>query len=460
MKHKIDLTKGSIPKNILDLSLPMMAAFLLHTGFNIVDTIFVGKVSALALAAVSITFPVVFLIIALASGIGIGVTSLIARHLGAKNKKQANNAAEHALILAVAMGIIFTGAGLTLSKPLFILIGATEEMMPIVLSYVNIIFSGSFFMFFAFIVNSILRGEGDMKTPMKIMMLATIINVILDPLLIFGIGIFPRMGVAGAALATVIARSISAFFAIGYLLKGKADIKIDFKYFKFKSRIIKDILSVGIPASLSQSVMSLGMFFMMKITSSFGPFAIAAYGLAGRLDMVALLPAMGVATAVITIVGHNVGAKNFERAEKTAWTAVLMVMIFTEVIGIIFFMFPEFWIGLFNKNTDIIAYGSSYIRIVCLLYFLMGVGIVISAAFQGAGKGYPSLILTFLRLFVLSIPLAYLLSIILEFGVIGIWLGIATSIIVSAIVAAIWFKLGTWKKGKHLSKKEIPSIDG
>ncbi len=449
-----DLTKGSIPKNILSLAWPMMAAFLLHTGFNIVDTIFVGRLSALALAAISITFPVIFLIIALASGVGIGVTSLIARLLGEKRKKEANNAAEHALLLALILALIFTILGLTLSKPLFILIGATPEMMPLILKYVYIIFGGSFFMFFAFMCNSILRGEGDMKTPMKIMMLATIINIILDPLLIFGIGFFPRMEMAGAALATVIARSISAIVVMAYLLKGKSNIRLNFKHFKFKFKIIKDILSVGIPASLSQSVMSLGMFFMMKITSFFGPFAIAAYGLAGRLEMVALLPAIGISSAVITIVGYNVGAKNFERAEKTTWIAVLMAMIFMEIVGIIFFLFPKFWIGIFNKNPDIISYGSSYIIIVSLLYMLVGVSIIISAAFQGAGKGYPSLILTILRLFVLSVPLAYFLSKI--YNVNGIWYGIAISIIISAIVSAVWFKLGTWKKGKHISVRKLP----
>ncbi len=451
---KRDLTKGSISKNILSLALPMMLAFMLHTGFNIVDTIFVGRISALALAAISITFPVIFLIIALASGVGIGVTSLIARLLGGGRKKEADNAAEHALLLAVVLGIIFTIAGLTLSKPLFILIGATKEMMPLVLKYVHIIFGGSFFMFFAFMGNSILRGEGDMKTPMKIMMLGTILNIILDPFLIFGIGPFPKLGIAGAALATVIARSIAAMYALSYLLKGRAHIKLHFKQFKFKFKIIKDILSVGIPASLSHTVMSLGMFFMMKIVALFGPFAIAAYGLASRLDAVAFLPAVGISTAVITIVGHNIGAKNFKRAEKTVWIATLMAMAFMGFIGIILFLFPEFWIGVFNKNTDIITYGSSYIKTISLLYMLMGVGIIIPSAFQGAGKGYPSLILSVLKLFILSIPLAYILSKI--YGVIGVWYGIAISIIVSAIVAAIWFKLGTWKKGKHVPMKEVP----
>ena len=435
---KRDLTKGSISKNILSLALPMMAAFLLNTGFNIVDTIFVGRLSPLALAAISVTFPVVFVMIALASGVGIGVTSLIARLLGAKRKREAEITAEHGLLLGVVLALVFTVSGLTFSRPLFILIGATPEMMALVLEYIRIIFGGSFFMFLAFVSNSILRGEGDTKTPMKIMMLGTVINIILDPLLIFGIGPFPRLEMAGAALATVIARSISAVFVVSHLLRGSAHIKLDFRHFKYEFAIIKSIFLIGIPASLSHAVMSLGTFFLVRITSFFGPFAIAAYGLATRLGMVAFLPAVGMSTAVTTIVGHNVGAGNFRRAQKTTWIAILMAMVFMEAIGIIFFLFPAFWVGIFNKNAHIVAYGSSYFRVVSLLYMLSGVSIIISAAFQGAGRGYPSLVLTTLRLFVLAVPLAYFLSKI--YGVTGIWYGIAISMIVSAIVSAIWFR--------------------
>lgn len=416
----------------------MMAAFLLNTGFNIVDTIFVGRLSPLALAAISVTFPVVFVMIALASGVGIGVTSLIARLLGAKRKREAEITAEHGLLLGVVLALVFTVSGLTFSRPLFILIGATPEMMALVLEYIRIIFGGSFFMFLAFVSNSILRGEGDTKTPMKIMMLGTVINIILDPLLIFGIGPFPRLEMAGAALATVIARSISAVFVVSHLLRGSAHIKLDFRHFKYEFAIIKSIFLIGIPASLSHAVMSLGTFFLVRITSFFGPFAIAAYGLATRLGMVAFLPAVGMSTAVTTIVGHNVGAGNFRRAQKTTWIAILMAMVFMEAIGIIFFLFPAFWVGIFNKNAHIVAYGSSYFRVVSLLYMLSGVSIIISAAFQGAGRGYPSLVLTTLRLFVLAVPLAYFLSKI--YGVTGIWYGIAISMIVSAIVSAIWFR--------------------
>ncbi|MBW2983588.1 MATE family efflux transporter [Candidatus Woesearchaeota archaeon] len=455
-----DLTNGSVTKNILHLAWPMMVAFTLHVGFNLIDTIFVGRYSALALASISITFPVIFLIIALASGVGIGVTSFIARLIGAKKVNKAKDVAKHGLILAFFMWIFFVVAGLAFAKPLFMFLGAEGEILSMSLKYAYTIFIGSFFMFFAFIGNSILRGEGDTKTPMKIMALATVVNIILDPLMIFGLWVFPELGIFGAALATVIARSISAFVILGYLFKGNALVKLDFKLPKFDFRIIKEIFEVGIPASLSQSVMSLGMFFMMKIVSFFGPYAIAAYGLLGRLDSVAILPALGIGSAVITIVGQNVGAKKFDRAEGTVWKSGLLAAVFMECVGIIFFIMPRLWITIFNKHPDIISYGVSYLRIVSLTYAFIGLGIIIGAAFQGAGKGYPSLMLTIIRLFVLNIPLALIFAFVLGLGLEGVWMGIMTSIILSGIISAVWFKLGTWKKGKHIPVEMPEGIEG
>ncbi|MCK5283206.1 MAG: MATE family efflux transporter [Nanoarchaeota archaeon] len=454
MRAKIDLSKGSIVKNLLSLAWPMMLAFVLQTGFNIVDAIFVGRLSAMALAAVSLTFPVVFLMISLASGIGVGTTSLIARLFGAKKYEETNIVAEHAYIIAIVFSLLFSFSGLLFAKPLFRFVGATDELMPLVLGYSNIIFLGSIFMFTGFISNSILRGEGDMKTPMKMMIIATIVNIILDPIMIFGFWFFPAMGISGAALATVIARIIGCMIALKHIFSGKSSFRIKLRKFKFKFQIIKDIFSVGIPTSLSQSAMSLGLFFMTKIVSLFGPFAIAAYGLGFRLDAVAVMPAIGLATAVITIVGFNVGAKKLERAKKTAWIGAVLAFIFMEAVGFIFFIMPAPLIRLFNSNANVILYGTSYLRIVALSYGFIGISIVVGAAFQGAGKGYPAFVLAVLRLFVISIPLAYFLAVRSGFGVNGIWWAISISTVAAAIVAAIWFKIGTWKKGNHL--EEVP----
>ena len=451
---KRDLTDGSVTKNIIHLAWPMAVAFLLQVSLNIVDTVFIGWYSDLALTAISITFPVIFLIIALASGVGIGVTSYIARLIGSKRIDEAKKAAKHSLVLSCLLGIIFTVCGLVFSKPLFVFLGAKDEVLSMALQYNYTMFIGSVFMLLAFTGSNILRGEGDVKTPMKRMILANVINIILDPLFIFGIWIFPRMGIFGAALATVIAQLVSATFILWYLFRGNALLKLDLKWFKFDWGIIKEIFRVGVPASLSQSVVSLGMFFMLKIVSYFGPYAIAAYGIVSRLDSVAILPAIGIAGAAIVIVGHNVGARKFDRAESTTWKAVLLASAFMELVGLIFFLAPEFWVNIFNKNPDIVRFGASYLRIVSLTYMFTGIVMIIAGAFQGAGKGVPSLVLTSLRLFFLGIPLACLFAFVFDYGVTGIWIGVMLSAVLTGITSVIWFKLGTWKKGKHMQPIE------
>lgn len=439
-----DLTSGSVTRNLLHLAWPTMVAFSLQTGFNIVDTIFVGRISPEAIAAISMVFPVVFLMFALSSGMGVGTTSLIARYLGRNKKEYADNAAEHSFLLALIFSILFSLVGLLFQRPLFLMMGASPEVLPLVLSYSSWIFAGSIFIFFSIAAGSVLRGEGDMKTPMRVMITAVLINAILDPFLIFGIGFFPRLGVAGAAIATIFSRAVGCCIIVRYLLNGNALIKLKPRDFHFDFSIIKKIFSVGIPTAVNQIIMSLGVIFLIRIISGFGAEAIAAYGLVVRLDQIAILPCIGIATAVITLVGHSVGANKFDRAESTAWKAALLVMIIMESIGIIFFVMPEFWLRIFTKDLQVIALGASYLRIVALTNMFVGISIITGAAFQGSGKGIPALTITILRLVVIAVPVAYILSKI--YGITGVWIAIAGSSVLASIISALWFKSGTWKK--------------
>jgi len=448
MKPKLDLLNGSISRNIWKMGWPMVVAMIFQTGFNLVDTLFVGMISPQAIAAVSMSFPLIFLIIAIGAGMGVGANSVISRYIGANKNKEADNAAEHSLLITIIVSIIITIVGIIFAEPLFRLMGAGDDILHMTVDYTRIIFGGSLFMFAAFIGNSILRAEGNAKTPMKVMMTATFLNIILDPIFIFGFGPIPRLEVKGAAIATVIARSIACFVVWYYLFKGKAFIQFKLKDFKYRFNYIKEIFRIGFPASLSQMSMSLGMMFLFKIISLFGTYPIAAYGIGMRLDAVAFMPAIGISTAVITIVGQNIGAKNFKRAEQTAWKASFMIFLFMEFIGLVFFLFPEFFIGIFTNDINVIRYGTSYLRITALAYGLIGISMAISSAFQGAGKGIQTLVITSLRLFVVSVPLAFLLSVVFEMGVTGIWIGMLISAIVSFIVSVVWFRAGTWKKGK------------
>lgn len=443
MRKPRDLTKGSILKHILALSVPTMIAFALQTSFNIVDTIFVGRLGADALAAVSIVFPVVVLMIALGSGTGIGAASLVARYLGAKKVKEASSVVEHTLLIALFFSVVFGLGGFLFSRQLFILIGATPNVVSLAMDYSKWIFGFGGFIFILISLNNILRGEGDAKTPMKFMIISTLVNAALDPLLIFGIWFFPALGIEGAAIATVIARGLACMLLVSHILKGKSLLKIAFRHFRYNFEIVKGIFSVGMPASLSTMLTSIGMLIVIGIVASFGPSAIAAYGIGFKLEGIAFHFAIGVSIAVVALVGHNVGAGKVERAKRVAWLASCLSMGVGLLVGIIFLLAPELWVSVFTQDVLVLAQTVSYIKVVSWVFAFIGLGIVMESAFQGFGRGMPKLVLTVFRLGVLTIPLVYILS--RSFGLVGVWYGIAIANIVGGLMAAAWFKFSRFE---------------
>ena len=448
MEKLKDFTQGSILKHIWALSIPTMIAFALQTSFNIVDTIFVGRLGADAIAAVSIVFPVVIFMIALGSGTGIGAAALVARYLGAKKIKEAGKVLEHTLIIALFFSIIFALGGFLFSKKLFILIGATPNVVSLAMSYSNWIFGFGGFIFILISLNNVLRGEGDAKTPMKYMIISILINTALDPLLIFGIWFFPALGVEGAAIATIIARGFACILLINHILKGKSSLKLNFKHFKYRFKIVKNIFSVGIPASLSTMLMSAGMLVLMKIVSFFGPSAIAAYGIGFRLESIAFHFVLGVSLSTVALVGHNFGAGNIKRAKKIAWVSAGLAMGSCAIISIFFLLFSESLASIFTKDILVLEQTVSYIKIASWFFAFIGLSIVLESAFQGFGRGMPKFILAVFKLGVLTIPLVYILS--KNFGLVGIWYGIAIANLIASLITAVWFKLSKFEKTKNL----------
>lgn len=443
-----DFTQGSVLGHIWALSMPTMIAFALQTSYNIVDTIFVGRLGVEAIAAVSIVFPVMILIIALGAGTGIGASSLVARYIGGKRLGEAGRVAEHAILISLFFSVVLALAGSFFARPLFVLMGATPSVLSLSIVYNRWIVGFCSFVFVFLTLSNILRGEGDAKTPMEYMIVSALINVVLDPLLIFGLWFFPRLGVEGAAIATVISQGVGCAFLLVHVFSGKSLIKLAFSRFRYSFDIVKSIFSVGIPASLSHIVMSIGLVFITRIIASFGPAAIAAYGIGYKLESIPFHFAIGIAIAVVTLVGHNFGAGNVKRAKKVAWVATILSMTVTAIIGLIFFLIPGVWMRVFTNDTLVISYGVSLIRIVSLFFAFTSLGITIEGAFQGFGRGMPKLLLTLLRLGVLAVPLAYLLS--KSFGLVGVWYGLAMAYCVSGLVAALWFRFSSFEKSKVL----------
>lgn len=438
--RKFILEEKNINKVILKLSFPMVIAFLLQTSFNIVDGIFVGKISAEALAAVSISFPVVFLMMSIAIGLGTGTTSIIARSIGARYFNKASNVAFHAILLSLLFYVLSASLGLIFGESLFGLISDDPALLPLVLDYMNIIFAGSIFMFLAFIANHILRGEGNMKIPMYVMGGSAILNIILDPIFIFTLG----LGVKGAAYATVISRAVAVIIAFAYILSGRSIVRLSLDSFKLSLNVIKEMFHIGLFSSVSQMLVSVNFFILTAIIARFGAEAIAAFGIVFRVEGIVFMPVMGVMTAIMTIVGQNLGAGKINRSKKATFNAAMMVSLFALITGTLFFIFSEPLAMLFNTNTEVVFQTSLFFMINFWTYPFFAINMIIVGAFLGAGKPIPYLLINIIRIFVIMIPLAFLLSKI--YGVAGVWIAIATGSVASGIISTFLFKIIDFKQ--------------
>ena len=445
-KENIDITSGDIKSTLIALSTPIVLSMALQTAFNIIDAIFLGRLSADALAAISITFPVIFFIIAIGIGIGIGVTSLVARYIGKNQIIDARQTATHGLILTAIISIASTALGLYYIEHIFTLMGAETAIISLAKSYMTIIIYGFTIIFTVFILNSILHGEGDTITPMKALVISVSLNIILDPILIFGYWIIPPLGIEGAAIATVISRSFGLILILHHFIKKRSKVTPIIRRFNYQPKIIKNILKVGIPSSLSQISMSIAFFILISFVAKFGTAAIAAFGAANRLQTIGILPSIAIATAVITMVGQNAGQKKYDRIEATVKTAIKLLITFMIPVILILTTFRNQLMTIFTDDKTVISIGSEFLRIVPLELIFIPIGMIIGSAFQGTGKGTPQLALTMIRLFIIGIPIAYYLAFIKAWGLSGIWWSFVIAAASSSIISIIWFRTGSWKK--------------
>ena len=431
-----EILNGPILKTLFRLAVPTIIAFTFQTAFNFIDRLFISRLGELQFGAIGMSFTVQSIIIAIAAGVGAGSSSLISRFIGAKRYKDANNAAEHSLLIVLVTAAVFTIGGPLLSRPLFVLLGASDNMLPFILKYINVILFGSFFAFFTMIGNGILRGEGNMVKPMQVMVIGTLTNIILDPLLIFGLGPFPRMGIEGAALATVIARAVSAILLALSLFGDKNIIKFNLKVFKYNGQFIKGIFKVGGPSMISQLVQSLGLSLLFILLRPYGDFVKAAFTMGFTYQQVAFLPILGIAISVLTMTGQNYGAKNYERVrqifKQASLAAAAIMLIFTGL----FIAGSRTFITIFSDNPEVLRVGKDLLVIFSIGFPFIALRMVQVNVFQGLGMGFKSLILNLSQMLFLTIPLALLMSYFL--GLNGIWIGMVMGNFLTAIAGLIW----------------------
>lgn len=387
----IDTTKGDIKKNLWILAWPLMIGNLIQVIYNMTDTYFVGQLenSTDAIAAVTVTFSIVFVLVSLASGLAIGASILVAQYYGARELKKVEEVTYTSLIVIGAIALIFVAAGIIFYKQLFYLLNTPETIISIARDYFIIIMVGMLFMFIFFIMSGLLRGIGDTKTPMIAGVVSGIINMVLDPLLIFGFGIFPELGLSGAAYATVISRIFAAAYIFYMVLRGKTFLKLNFRNFRVDFEITKQLFKIGIPSSVSQAVISLGGTVILGRVNYFGKVAIAAHGIGNRLDSLLQMPTMGLAQATSSMVGQNLGAKQKDRAFNSGRYAMRTTFVVLAIMGIIFAIFPSAFFAIFSDDVEVIKLGRYYIYGTTIFYAFVGCRI---------GKNCPSIINTYKRL--------------------------------------------------------------
>ncbi len=450
MKKEINnLTEGHILKSLIALSIPIIFANILQTAYQLTDTFWVGRLGTAAVAAVSISFPIIFLFISLGGGLAMAGTILVAQYKGKDDKKAVDHITSQTLIMVVFISVILAAIGYVLSPFFISLMGAEPNVFSIAASYMKISFIGMIFMFTYMVFQSLMRGVGDVKTPMYIVLVTVLLNLIIDPLFIFGYGFIPAFGVTGAAIATIGTQGIAAIIGIALLIKGKHQIQLHLNDLKPDVPLIKKMFKLGFPASIEQSTRALGMSAMTFLVATFGTLSLAAYGIGSRILSVVIIPALGLSMATSTLVGQNMGAGKISRAEKITKLSALFGFIILTIVGIIIFLFAKQISAIFIPGElETIQSSALFIKIMALTFGFIGIQMALNGAFSGSGNTMISMVLSIVSLWVLRFPIAYLISMHTHFAEVGIWIAFPAANVIAAIITVIWFSKGTWKQKK------------
>jgi putative MATE family efflux protein len=440
-----DYTEGSLNRAILLLAVPMVLEMVLESLFAVVDVFWVGRLGANAVATVGLTESLLSLVFAVSIGLGMSTTAMVARRIGEKDPEGAAVAAVQAILLGLGVAVAIGVPCWIWASRLLALMGASPEIVSLGTGYARIALGGSGAVLLLFLNNAIFRGAGDAAIAMRLLWVSNIINLILDPCLIFGLGPFPRLGVTGAALATLTGRSIGVGYQFYRLLRGTERLHILGRQLRVNLTILLRLLRVSLTGILQFAIAHTSWIGLVRIISVFGSAALAGYTIAIRIVVFAILPSWGLSNAAATLVGQNLGAKQPERAEQAVWRTGLYNMIFLGVIGVFFVFFAEPIVRLFTHDPAVVPLGASCLRIVSYGNIGYAYAFVMMQAFNGAGDTVTPTIVNFFGFWLLEIPLAYWLAIRLDFRSNGVFWSIVVAEGSIAAASAILFKRGRWK---------------
>lgn len=441
-----DFTSGSIPIALVILAIPMILEMSMEALFAVVDTFFVAKLGAASVAVVGLTESIVALVYAVGIGLSIGATAMVSRRFGEKDLNGAARSATHAVYLGIFVSIVMGIAGVVFAESIYRLLGADDEVLAIGLPFMQIMLGANGVIVFLFLLNGIFRGAGDATIALRVLVVANGLNMILDPLFIFGVWIFPELGVTGAAVATVIGRGCGVAFA-AWALFGRKNGRLEVRreHWTFEPQLLWSLVRISATAVLQLLVTTATWSVLVTIIAVFGSVAIAGYQIGLRVFIFLLLPVVGLANAAAALVGQNLGAGKPERAERSVWIAGGSAALILGVLGLFFVLFSQTLVGIFTADEAIAGFAADCLRIVGYGYAFYGLAIVTESAFNGAGDTWTPTYINFIVLWLFEIPLAYVLAKYLEWGPQGVFWSISIAFTVWTVVAVLLFRRGRWK---------------
>lgn len=436
-------------KTILILALPAMIENILQVFIGVVDTYFVSRLGTEAIAGVGITNLIMNVYIAFFIAIGVGTTAIVARNIGAGDKETANHSVKQSIIMAVGIGLVTGTINLLFSRRLFLLVKAEQKVIEYALPYFWIVAIPSVFLCVMMVLSSSLRGAGDTKTPMKVGLIANVINAVLDYILIFGILGFSGLGIVGAALATTVSRIIGCIILFIKINDKKTNLTVKlFDKWKVDKKAIKSITKIGLPAAIEKLIMRFGQLVYSGMIIKIGTAAYAAHSIAGTIESFSYLPGFGFAIAASTLVGQSLGAEKPEEARSYGLLSNFLSTIFMVVIGAVFYIFAPLLAGIFTKNAEVASQVVKVLRIIALFQPFLCITVVIPSALQGAGDTKFPMYSTLIGIWGVRVLGVYFLGIVLEMGLVGVWLAYAFDICVRGIILMSRFMKGKWKEIK------------
>jgi putative MATE family efflux protein len=423
---------------------------MLETGIlnvsQVLDTYWVGRLGSAALAAVTISITIRWVLNSLANGLGIGGMAVVARRIGAKDQAAAEHATWQTILLGLSVSLILAVSGTIVARPLLLLLGADAEVLPLGLSYLRISFLGIFTIILVFAINSMLRGAGEARLAMQVLILTTVVTVVLEPLLIFGFGPLPATGVAGSAWAMILGYGAGLALQLVVLLRGRRRLRISLHDLRPDFPLMGRIVRIALPSTVQMALRSSSRLIIVGLVGAYGTYATAGYGVANRMLLIALIPCFGLGNSAGTLVGQNLGARQPGRAERSAWWVSGYSAIYMAVAAILLTISAPALIAFFDPTPQVVAFGTECIRIVAWSMIASAMGVVLARGFDGAGNTVPAMTINLITLWGMELPLAYGLSRWLGLGATGVFWGRALANLANGLFFAVWFRRGGWKR--------------